>query len=181
MQGHSPQLQPQLLPHSPSGHRGRWGHLGDTGRNLKKENRAKAFRSSNPAHEPPAAAAAPEPAPAIWAARAGLSIPGLGLAAQLQHGSRGQALGKLHTIPIPSSARHTNPLTLGVVLRIKPLPAALVVAQQCHSSGILAVSFTPSTEIASVLSLSGSLLVSSPPAVGRRLCLSLEAAVGGSR
>lgn len=51
-QGHK-ELQPQLLPHSPSGHRGRWGHLGDTGRNLKRENRVKAFRRSNPAHEPP--------------------------------------------------------------------------------------------------------------------------------
>lgn len=38
------------------------------------------------------------------------------------------------------------------------------------------MSFTPSTEIASVLSLSGSLLVFSPPAVGRWLCLPLEAA-----
>lgn len=52
-QGPSLQLQPSLLPHSPSGHHGRWGHLGDTGRNLKRENRAEPLRRSNPAHEPP--------------------------------------------------------------------------------------------------------------------------------
>lgn len=44
-------------------------------------------------------------------------------------------------------------LTLGVVLRIKPLPTALVVAQQRHGSGRHAAPFTP-TKIPSISSLS---------------------------
>lgn len=56
-------------------------------------------------------------------------------------------------VPTPPCARQTSPLTLGIVLRIKPLSAAFVVAQQCHSSGTLAGSFTPSTKIPSISSL----------------------------
>lgn len=53
-------------------------------------------------------------------------------------------------VPTHPSAMQTSPLTPGIVLRIKPLPTALVVAQQRHSSGVLAVSFTPSTKIPSI-------------------------------
>lgn len=48
--------------------------------------------------------------------------------------------------PRPQTRRASgdrNPLTLGIVLGIKPLPTALVVAQQGHGSGGHAASFTP--------------------------------------
>lgn len=57
--------------------------------------------------------------------------------------------------PRPQTRRASggrNPLTLGVVLGIKPLPAALVVAQQRHGSGGHAASFTP-TKTPSISSL----------------------------
>ena len=60
---------------------------------------------------------------------------------------------KAARIPAHPGARQTSPPTLDVVLRIKPLPAALVVAQRCHSSGVLAASFTASTKIPSISSL----------------------------
>lgn len=90
-QGHFPQLQ----PHSPSGHRGKWGHRGDTGRNLKRENRAGGFRSSNPAHEPPETAscpeAAPEAAPAICVPVPGWAHPGKAAHSNSHYSLRWQA------------------------------------------------------------------------------------------
>lgn len=83
----------------------------------------------------------------------GLSVLGLAhpcLAAQATPWQPRPQTRKVACIPAHPGARQMSPLTLGIVLRIKPLSAALVVAQQCHSSGVLAASFTPSTKIPSI-------------------------------
>jgi len=82
----------------------------------------------------------------MWAACAELGSALLAAqAVAWQHGCRP---GQQHAFQL--GARQTSPLTLGVVLRIKPLPAALVVAQQRHSLGVLVAAFTLSTKISSI-------------------------------
>lgn len=43
---------PRLRPLLPSGHRGRWGRPGGTGRNLKREKHSEPFGKDDPAHAP---------------------------------------------------------------------------------------------------------------------------------